>query len=103
MSDFGFTEQDKHELIAILQKHPEVEQAVIFGSRAMGHYRPNSDVDMTLKGQNLTSKIASQIGSEIESSNIPYLFDLSIYHQLNNKNFIQHIESEGKIFYQKPD
>lgn len=101
MPKFGFSTLDEQELTQILQKYPEVEQAVIFGSRALGNYREGSDVDLTLKGQLLTSQIANQIWNDLHSSNLPYLFDLSIYHQLTAPNFIEHIDREGQIFYQR--
>lgn len=101
MSNFGLSDLDMQELTHILKKYPEVEQAIIFGSRAMGNYRQGSDVDMTLKGEALTPKIESKIWNDLEDSNLPYFFDLSIYHLLTTPNFIKHIDEKGKIFYQK--
>lgn len=31
-------------------RFPGIEQAVLYGSRAKGNYRPGSDIDLTLKG-----------------------------------------------------
>lgn len=36
--------------IASLAKHLELEQVLLFGSRARGDYRPTSDVDLAVSG-----------------------------------------------------
>ena len=34
----------------VLASHPEVEAAILYGSRALGRHRPASDIDLTLIG-----------------------------------------------------
>jgi hypothetical protein len=38
------------QVIDVLRHHPEVERAVLFGSRAKCSARPNSDIDLPLYG-----------------------------------------------------
>jgi predicted nucleotidyltransferase len=47
---FGLKEKDITDIRAVLQSFPEVEKALIFGSRARGNHRHGSDVDMALMG-----------------------------------------------------
>ncbi|TNG96069.1 nucleotidyltransferase domain-containing protein [Pasteurellaceae bacterium USgator11] len=101
MSDFGLSQRTRDTIHAILRQHPEVESAVIYGSRAKGNYRAGSDVDLTLKGEQLSHDVLLRISGELYDSSVPYLFDLSIYHQLSNPNFIEHIDRVGRVFYQK--
>lgn len=101
MAEFGLSPRSIKTIRDILQKYPEVEQAIIYGSRAKGNYREGSDIDLTLKGKNLTRAISSKIWLDLDDSNSPYLFDLSIYHDLTNKNLVEHIDQVGKIFYKK--
>ena len=103
MSDFGLSERSTSRIKNILKKYPEVEQAIIYGSRAMGNYREGSDIDLTLKGENLTREIACKIWNDLDDSYLPYFFDLSIYHQLSHQPFIEHIDRAGKLFYQRED
>ena len=63
-------------------KYPEVEKAIIYGSRTKVSYRESSDIDLTLKGTNLIQTILTKIWLDLDESNSPYLFDLSIYSQL---------------------
>ncbi|SCA63943.1 hypothetical protein SCG7109_BR_00050, partial [Chlamydiales bacterium SCGC AG-110-M15] len=37
----------------VLSQYPQVHSALIYGSRAKGNYRPGSDIDLSLKGENL--------------------------------------------------
>ncbi|WP_232609937.1 nucleotidyltransferase domain-containing protein [Haemophilus paraphrohaemolyticus] len=67
-----------------MRKYPEVEKDIIYGSCAKGNYRESSDIDLTLKGTNLIQTILTKIWLDLDESNDPYLFDLSIYSQLTN-------------------
>lgn len=53
-ADFGLWESDLLAIRRVLEKYPEVRQALIFGSRAKGNYKPGSDVDIALKGDRIT-------------------------------------------------
>lgn len=101
MAKFGLSPRATQTIWAILQKYPEVEQAIIYGSRAKGNYQEGSDIDLTLKGQNLTRAIVSKIWLDLDDSNSPYLFDLSVYHELTNEKLVDHIDRVGKVFYEK--
>ncbi|MBN6069695.1 nucleotidyltransferase domain-containing protein [Aggregatibacter actinomycetemcomitans] len=101
MSKFGLSDKSIEQIHSILRKYPEIETAVIYGSRAKGNYREGSDVDLTLKGENLTYSVLLKIAGELDDSYSPYLFDLSIYHQLSNPYFIEHIDRVGQVFYQR--
>jgi predicted nucleotidyltransferase len=43
-----------------------VEEAILFGSRALGTYKPASDVDIALKGEGVTSALAARLKFDIE-------------------------------------
>jgi len=36
----------------VLSRHPEVERAILYGSRAKGNFKAGSDIDLTLSGRN---------------------------------------------------
>ena len=103
MQNFGLTEYTIEQIHRILRQYPEVESAVIYGSRAKGNYCEGSDIDLALKGVNLNYDMLLQISSRLEDASTPYLFDLSIYHQLTNPALIEHIDRIGQIFYQNKD
>lgn len=101
MEKFGLNKRNIDIITNILSKYPELEQAIIYGSRAKGNYREGSDIDLTFKGNHLTRSILSKIWLDLDDSNSPYLFDLSIYHELSNQDLVEHINRVGKLFYQR--
>jgi uncharacterized protein len=98
---FGLKQETIDKINLVFKNHPEVENAIIYGSRAKGNFRIGSDIDLTLHGGHLTFEILSKINTEIDDLNTPYLFDISIYHQLESADLKQHINRVGIVFYQK--
>lgn len=98
---FGLPDELVEKFRIILQNHSEVEEALIYGSRAKGNYREGSDIDMVLKGKLLTEDIRNQIFWEIDELNSPYTIDLSIYHQITSQDLIQHIDRVGKPLFNR--
>lgn len=98
---FGLPEDIISKLTAVFANHPEIEEVLIYGSRAKGNYREGSDIDITLKGANLTENLRSKIFSEIDDLNSPYLFDISVFENLGSENLIAHINRVGQVFYKK--
>lgn len=85
----------------VLQRYPDVEEVVIYGSRAMGNYKPGSDVDLALKG-NLKPETSINVAVELnERLPLPYKFDVTAYSTLSNKPLIEHIDRYGKTFYKR--
>lgn len=82
-------------------KYPQIEQAVIYGSRAKGNYKNGSDIDLTLHGKDLTFALLCQILTEIDDLLLPYTIDLSIFHTLKDPDFIEHIQRVGMAFYER--
>jgi predicted nucleotidyltransferase len=98
--NFGLPESTIIKINAVFARYPEIEKVLIYGSRAKGNYREGSDIDITLKGKNLTEALRSQIFSEIDNLNTPYLFDISVFETLQSEELISHINRVGKVFYE---
>lgn len=79
----------------------EVEIALLYGSRVIGNYRPGSDIDLTLKGENLNLTVLHKIENELDDLLLPYKIDISLYHHIKNPEFLEHIHRVGKVFYKK--
>lgn len=103
MTRFGLSEQALATVRAILADYPEIEQAILYGSRAKGTYRRGSDIDLTLEGAALNHRLLAQIAGRLEESSIPYQVDLSLKSDINNPSLLAHIERVGAVFYHKGD
>jgi len=64
--DFGLSESDIRGLCEVLSRYPEVEKAIIYGSRAMGNYRLASDIDITLSGESLSLQTLLSIENDVD-------------------------------------
>lgn len=98
MMNTGLDKTDIEKIQEIFACHREVEKVILYGSRAKGNYKPASDINLTLVGKDLNLTIQQEIESELDDLLLPYKFDISIYHQISNKDLIGHIERVGKIF-----
>lgn len=97
--DIGLSAQQIEQIRSVFKKYEPIKEAIIYGSRAKGNFRPGSDVDLCLKGANLNQKVLFKIETDLEETLLPFTFDISAYHHLDNKELIEHIDRMGKIFY----
>lgn len=98
---FGLKNEIIDRVNRIFKKYPEVEKAIIYGSRAKGNYKTGSDIDLSLKGAELKMSAIFAIETEIDDLFLPYTFDISIYDQISNPDLIDHIDRIGLVFYNK--
>lgn len=98
---FGLKENVIQRIQNIFAAFPQVDEAVLYGSRAKGNYRPGSDIDLTLKGEELNLSVLNKISSQLDDLLLPYTFDLSIYRSIDNLELIDHISRVGVSFYRK--
>jgi len=85
----------------VFAAHPEVDEVILYGSRAKGNYKVGSDIDLTMKGEAVDFDVLSTISQELYDLPIPYMIDLSIFSNISNANLVEHIERIGRVFYSK--
>jgi uncharacterized protein len=99
---FGISDKSYALLLEALAKQPQIEEVIIFGSRAKGNYKKGSDIDFAIKGVNCTAGIALSLKAYInEELPIPYMVDVIDYNSLNHKELKEQIDRIGQLFYQK--
>jgi uncharacterized protein len=101
MTQFGLKENTIQQINKVFADYTEVEQVIIYGSRAKGNYKNGSDIDLTLKGWAVNSVVKMKIEHELDDLLLPYTFDLSRYNEISNPDLCDHIQRVGKVFYQK--
>ena len=101
---FGLQETTIEKICSVLACHPQIEKALLYGSRAKGNYKNGSDIDLTLVGgQDLTMKVLYRIMDEIDDLLLPYTFDLSIFNHISDPDVIEHIQRVGVLLYERGD
>lgn len=99
---FGLPRSTIKKIQAVFARYPQVEQVILYGSRAKGTHQTGSDIDLTLVGgENLTIETLYRILEELDDLNLPYSIDLSIYRTIKDVDLIGHIQRVGQIFYQR--
>jgi predicted nucleotidyltransferase len=98
---FGLRESDMEKLHNVFVRFPEVEEVLLYGSRAKGNYHHGSDIDITMKGEKLNRDISAKIAMELDDLLLPYMIDLSLFHQIDNPDLLSHISRVGQLFYKK--
>ena len=88
---YGLKEETIEKINAVLSGFPEVEKAILYGSRAKGDFKRGSDIDLTLTGSGLTFKTLLRIDNELDDLLLPYQIDLSIIENISNPDLIEHI------------
>ncbi len=97
---FGLKELTIEQINNIFSQYPEVEKVILYGSRAKGNYKNGSDIDLTLKGKDLSLSIIHKIDNDLDDLLLPYTFDLSIFKHIDNPDLIDHIKRVGVVFYE---
>ena len=101
---FGLKETVIHKIRSILAGYPQVEKAILYGSRAKGNYKNGSDIDLTLRGgPDLTLKVLYRIMDELDDLLLPCIIDLSIFNTIHDPDVIEHIQRVGIPFYEKSE
>ena len=99
---YGLLDSQLKVVETALQSYSEVEEAVLFGSRAIGSFKEASDVDIALKGKKANTTIAVSLkGYFEEETNLPYFFDFLSYASISNKKLKNHIDKYGIVIYRK--
>jgi len=89
----GLSEKSLQAIGNVVYSNERVQEAQIFGSRAMGTFRAGSDIDICLIGEELTLSDLNRISSELDELNIPEMIDLVNFRTIKNENLIEHIKT----------
>ena len=74
--------------MSTLSHFPNIQKAILFGSRTKGTNKPFSDVDIALVGDAISLNDLLNLKNEIDDLLLPYEFDFCIYKDLKNPELI---------------
>jgi predicted nucleotidyltransferase len=99
MINYGLPLGTIDKIITIMQRYPAIKSAILYGSRAKGTFKPTSDIDIVLKGEDVNLNTLSSVSIMLDDLLLPNKFDLSIYHHIDNQELSDHISRVGKTLY----
>ncbi|WP_408100408.1 nucleotidyltransferase domain-containing protein [Stutzerimonas sp. VN223-3] len=68
----GLSNGDVQSIRRTLRHFPKISEAILYGSRAKGSYRPGSDIDLTLIGDELSYQELLDIELALDDLLLPY-------------------------------
>ncbi len=98
---FGLEQHIIDNLIAVFEQHSKVDKAILFGSRAKGNYRPDSDIDIAVKGQDLHTDDIIAMSVAFEEIGITHKIDLINYDTIKEPDLKDRIDRVGIELYSR--
>jgi predicted nucleotidyltransferase len=103
MKDFGLAPHEIEMIRAVFRRIPVIVEVVLYGSRAKGNFRPESDIDLALVGVDDDLQ-AEAVAEELDELPLPYHFDVKAYSAIQYKPLQEHIARVGLTLYRRePD
>ena len=100
---FGLPAEAVEKLRGVFQGWPQIQRVLLYGSRAKGSYRPGSDIDLTIEGEQLSLSELLAIENQIDDLLLPWMVDLSLKHHIDNPALLDHIQRVGVSFYTRQE
>ncbi len=100
LTDTGLSERELALIIDALGRNGTVRHAVLFGSRAKGAARPNSDIDLAIEGLQDDLDLA-RLAMTLDELPLPWRFDVLRFESIASTPLKEHIERLGVVIYQK--
>jgi len=100
-SKYGLSEADLQNIVTVFKSNDRISSVILFGSRAKGTYNPGSDIDLALKGDNLNLNDILEASVLLEELFLAFKFDLIIYDRIKEDALRKHIDTSGKILFER--
>lgn len=97
--DHGLPSETLARINSVLARFPEVQRAVLFGSRAKGNHKPGSDIDLALSGADLDWCLVGRIYDALDDLLLPYTFSLITHDAATDPEVAAHIVRVGREIY----
>lgn len=100
LNEYGLRQKDMDFMFDLFEKYTEIQQVILFGSRAKRTHELASDVDLAICGENVNLQILGKILYALENESPTFLeFDVVNFKQIKNQALIQEIEKWGQVIY----
>ena len=77
--------------------YPNIYKIVLFGSRARGDYRPNSDIDLAIFSRSISNLEVANFTNEIEDLDTLLKFDIVLMTPDTDPRLLENVKQEGVI------
>lgn len=99
--DHGLSERTVAKIVRVLASFPQVERAVLFGSRAKATHKRGSDIDLALAGHGLDWQVVGKVDDALDDLLLPYRFSIVIDGEQTDKAVVAHIRRVGRVLFER--
>jgi predicted nucleotidyltransferase len=96
---FGLREKDWKTIQGILKDRPFVRGAKVFGSRALGRARRESDMDLAVLAPEATAEEWQDLSEALERAPVVFHIDLLRIGESTPRGLAEKISLEGRDFF----
>ncbi|MGB8517123.1 MAG: nucleotidyltransferase domain-containing protein [Gallionella sp.] len=95
----GLSDSILNDLRRVFAAYPEIEQVLIFGSRANGTFKDGSDIDLAVFAQTMSEARFTQLWNALDA--LPLIFKMDVLHwdTLANQRLKDKISITGQLIY----
>lgn len=100
MKSVGLSHNQIERINSVFRRHPNIVRVEVYGSRAKGTFRPESDIDLVVLGIQDDLE-AEAIAEELDELPLPYRFNVKAYDTIRYQPLRDHIARAGVTLYQR--
>lgn len=97
---FGLSETIRDSLNDVFAQFPKVDRVLVYGSRATGRYRPQSDIDLAVLAPTMSDREFSSLWMALDDLPILFRLDVSLWHEVTNPVLKKAMLDDGIPLYQ---
>ena len=97
-NNFGINEDSFKEMMLLFDNIESLNKVYIFGSRARGDFKKESDIDLAIESN---SDIKLRLLNKLEDIRCILKFDVVDLKNIGNEKLIDNIKKEGVLIYKK--
>jgi uncharacterized protein len=86
-------------LYKVFENIENLDQVIIYGSRARGDFKPRSDIDLAITSE--SKEIKTQILWAIEEADILLHVDVVNLNYVESQKFLDNVKEQGIVFWER--
>lgn len=98
MNNFGLNQKRLQAIRTVLDKYPQVSRVLVFGSRARGDFKHNSDIDLALYSMDRQAFPPELVLDLDEAAGI-YKTNIIDMNEIDNETLLYQIREQGVEIY----
>lgn len=98
MTPFGLTSDQVLQIQQVFVRFPKIKKVWVFGSRARGDFKRNSDIDLAYEADEFSLDEELGLRAALSALPLPYKIDLVGLNSIEEEVFLKKIIEEKVIF-----